>query len=50
MIENEHKQSIEYVSDPFKCKKAPELTTVTLKSLNDKIDLDVLLINNLDFR
>ncbi|CAD8054581.1 unnamed protein product [Paramecium primaurelia] len=41
ILTNEHQQSIEYISDPFKCKMAPELTVIKIKSANDKYVLKI---------
>ncbi|CAD8096932.1 unnamed protein product [Paramecium sonneborni] len=38
---NQHQQSIEYFSEPFICKKAPELTVIKIKSVNDKSILKI---------
>ncbi|CAD8114612.1 unnamed protein product [Paramecium sonneborni] len=38
---NEHKQQTEYFSEPFKCKKAPELTVIKIKSVYDKSILKI---------
>ncbi|CAK70574.1 unnamed protein product (macronuclear) [Paramecium tetraurelia] len=41
ILTNEHQQQMEYMSDPFKCKVAPELTVIKIKSTNDKFLLKI---------